>query len=68
MREPAPVKVTVCAPETGEGHLELERRMAAFRARYILETIGALSCPGPQKRELLQTVMEAIRAQAEKKE
>lgn len=65
MRKSAPVEIAVCAPETEEGRLELKRRVAQCHAQYVLETVGALKCPISQKRELLQTVMEAVRARGE---
>ena len=62
MNSRLPLQVVVIQPETAEGRAELARRVAQVHAEAVMYTLQRLDCPDRQKRELLQAVVETLRA------
>ena len=56
------LQVVVMQPETAEGRAELARRVAQVHAEAVMYTLQRLDCPDRQKRDLLQAVLETLRA------
>ena len=62
MNSRLPLQVVVIHPETAEGRAELARRVAQVHAEAVMYTLQRLDCPDRQKRDLLQAVVETLRA------
>lgn len=62
MKHSVPIRVVVHPPKTERGQRELAQRIAALHAGHILGAISRLDCPVEQKRELLRSVIEAVKA------
>ena len=64
IRNMAPVNLIVYYPKTEAGKEELARRVSDVHAAAVTQRIKSLNCPTTQKLELLDAVIETVKARS----
>ena len=60
----APIHPIVYYPKTAEGREELAKRVSDVHAATVTQRIKSLNCPTGQKLELLDAVIETVKARS----
>ena len=64
IRNMVPINLIVYYPKTEEGHMELAKRVSDVHAAAVTQRIKSLNCPTSQKLELLDAVIETVKAKS----
>lgn len=64
IRKMAPIHLIVYHPKTEEGKEELARRVSDIHAGAVTRRLKSLNCPTKQKLDLLDAVIETVKARS----
>ena len=64
IRSMVPINLIVYYPKTEEGQMELAKRVSDVHATAVTQRIKSLTCPTSQKLELLDAVIETVKARS----